>query len=468
MHKLSLKARLTLWYTVFMIVISSVALIAVASFSRNMSDRNSRERITQMVDSLAMQLENRNNNFSKPPMNDFEEPKKPRLKFYEQGVHMVLLDENKNVIEGQIPFSITDDLSIDDGTVHRKKYDDNLYLVYDRLVHLPESEKTAYLKGFIDIDENKYALISGLKNNLILTGILILLAAIGGYFITGRALSPVSKMSQTAKFIIDSKDLSQRINIRRCDDEIGELAHTLDEMLDEIQITFEREQQFTSDASHELRTPIAVIFSECEYMTDCAETVEELKTSAVSIKEETQRMSRLVSELLTISRMDKDTLKLNFETTNLSDLVNFVCSEQEDINDKSIILERNIEQDIIAEADKFLIARLFINIISNAYRYNKENGKITVSLYEDNQNIFFSVNDTGIGISEKDMPKIWERFYQAEPSRTANANGSAGLGLSMVKWIAKQHGGEVTVQSKLGEGSVFTFVMPKQRSSTEK
>ena len=170
-------------------------------------------------------------------------------------------------------------------------------------------------------------------------------------------------------------------------------------------------------------------------------------------------MSKLISELLMISRMDKNTVKLNFESVDISELVTFVCDEQREIHDESITLNTEIENGITAEADRFLLVRLFINLISNAYQYGKEGGNINVRLFEKDGNIVFSVQDDGIGISEKDIPKIWERFYQADSSRTDN--GSMGLGLSMVKWIANCHGGEITVKSELGMGSTFTFTFPK-------
>ena len=458
MRKFPLKLRLTLWYTVLMVCVSAVVLTVVTSFGKNMIDRDAKERLVGAVNGMEMQMRGRGGGYPER-MPDDALRRGGRMRFYEQGVHMVLLDEDKNVIEGQIPFSITDELDLEPGSVRKKSYDGNRYLVYDREVTLHSGER-AYIKGFISIEEGSYALATVQRNNLYITIVMILIAAIGGWFITRRALLPVSVINKTARSIIKSKDLSQRINAKATD-EIGELANTLDEMLSEIQYTLEREQQFTSDASHELRTPIAVIFSECEYMTDCAETVDELKNSAMYIKEEAQKMSTLVSELLTISRMDKDILKLNYEEVDLSDLVNFVASEQELINESSIALLRKIEPNITVMADKFLIARLFINLISNAYRYNKENGTITVSLCEKGENIVFSVEDTGIGISKDDTAKIWERFYQVDPSRTQHDGGGIGLGLSMVRWIAEKHGGEVSVTSVLGEGSTFTFTMPK-------
>ena len=319
-----------------------------------------------------------------------------------------------------------------------------------------------WVRGIISVTDESYALKAAAKNNLILTVMLIFAAGIGGYLIIKRAFVPVKKISRTAKEIADSSDLTRRINLGNGKDEIFTLADTFDEMLDKIEQTFEREKQFTSDASHELRTPIAVILSECEYMEECAKTEEELRESSRSIKRQADKMSKLVSELLTISRMDRNTLQLNFEETDLSELVSFVCDEQEEINrGKDTVLVRYIKNGITARTDKFLLARLFINLISNAYQYIESEGIISVSLDECDEFVKFTVTDNGIGISEENIPKIWERFYQVDKSRTANENGNMGLGLSMVKWIAECHGGSIDVKSELGKGSTFIFKLPK-------
>ena len=456
MNRLSLKTRLTLWYILILAVFSAVLLAAVTSFSYEMVERDARDRLIKSVDGMTRVMSG-------------ELPKGPgRMgdgrKFYMDGVHMLAMNEDKEIIGGQIPFSITDELDFKDGKIRKETYDGNQYMVFDRVIKDREG-KTVYIKGMVSIKEAGYAVNSILKTNIIIIILLIIIAAVGGYMITARALKPVDKMSKTAKSIIESKDLSRRINAGKGSDEIVTLANTFDNMLDEIQTSFEREKQFTSDASHELRTPIAVILSECEYMTDCAETVEELRESAEAVKGEADKMSKLVSELLMIARMDKDTLKPDFEETDISELSEFIASEQQAINPPDISLEKNITPGIIAKADKFLIARVFINLISNAYKYNRENGSITVSLKEDNGNVIFSVKDSGIGISEENLPKIWERFFQVDPSRTSNENGSMGLGLSMVRWIAEKHGGNITVSSKLGEGSEFTFVFPKKQDN---
>ena len=195
-------------------------------------------------------------------------------------------------------------------------------------------------------------------------------------------------------------------------------------------------------------------------MINYAKDYDELKSSAVSVKEQAERMSRLISGLLTISRMDKNTIQTTFEEVDVSELLEFVCDEQEEIHTESIKLLRQIDEGICARADRLLLIRLCINLISNAYSYGKDGGTVNVSLKSDLNTLTLSVSDDGIGIPPEHLPKIWERFYRVDPSRSENTNGSMGLGLSMVKWIAECHGGSVSVTSVTNAGSTFTFTMP--------
>lgn len=452
MRKLSIKLKITLWYTLVMVLISGVALVIMTSASQEMIERDISERITKSVMTFSRIID-------KPNGMDIHIPK---FGFYEQGVHMVVCDDNNNIVAGNIPFEIETSTELIDNHLQTITDNRNKYYIYTIKVHHRNGEETPYwVKGVVSITDEMYAVQSAAKNNIVLTIILIIIAAAGGYFIISRVLSPVDKIRNTAEKISESSDLSQRIYIGEGKDEIHSLANTFDNMLDKIEQTVEREKQFTSDASHELRTPIAVILSECEYMTDCAKTYDEIKESAYSVKNQAEKMSKLVSELLTISRMDKNTMQTEFERTDISELLNFVCDEQEEIHSENIVLHREIEPDVTVHADRFLLARLFINLITNAYSYGKDGGNITVSLSQNKNEIIASIADDGIGIAETDIPRIWERFYQTDPSRTANKNGSMGLGLAMVKWIAECHNGKMSVQSELGVGSTFTFIMPK-------
>lgn len=450
MKKMTVKLKIVIWYTAAITVISAIVLIAMTSLSRDMIERDLIGRITRTVTDSSRQA------FSP----DGKMHLRPDFKFYQNGVHMVLYDGNADIIGGQVPFGIEDSIDFDDDNLRRLKLGGNEYYIYDRAIRHHEADNEYWMRGIISVSDENGAAGAVAKNNLLLTILLILLSSAGGYFIVKKAFVPVDKISKTAKQISESSDLSQRINIGNGNDEIYRLANTFDEMLDRIEQAFEREKQFTSDASHELRTPAAVILSECEYMLDCASTDEEFRESALSVKRQAEKMSKLISELLTISRMDKNTLKAEFENTDISELLSFVCDEQEEIHDGATQLIRNIPDGIFAEADRFLIARLFINLISNSYQYIGNGNQITVSLASDDRNVVCSVKDNGIGISSENIPKIWERFYQADNSRTAD--GSMGLGLSMVKWISDCHNGTLSVTSEPGKGSEFVFTLPKK------
>lgn len=158
--------------------------------------------------------------------------------------------------------------------------------------------------------------------------------------------------------------------------------------------------------------------------------------------------------------MDNDTQYIAFEQIDLSELLTFICDEQEKLHSGNITLNRNVQPNVFINADRFLIMRLFVNLLSNAYEYNTENGTIDVDLTDTDDKATITITDSGIGIDDADLSNIWERFYRADPARTGNDNNNTGLGLSMVKWIAERHGGSVTVESRIGVGSRFTVTLP--------
>lgn len=505
MKKLSLKLRVTLWYTLTMIILSSLALAAMSTVGRDMLRREIASRLINDVNDASRQIgmpsaqrpqSGQQPQDSQPPQGDQQPPQEhsdsgqtPNIpnnstadndntnspddngnyflhrlnrrfgEQYNRGMSLAVFNSDGELLYGELPFNNDSAPGFDDNRFNTITADGVEYCVFDRKTKTFDG-KYVWLRGASSVDAEGYMISSVLKTNAILAIILIIIAAVGGYFIIMRALVTVNKISRTAQEISESNDLGRRINIGSGKDEICRLANTFDNMLDKIEQSFESEKQFTSDASHELRTPVAVILSECEFMEQCADTAEDYRESAVSVKRQAEKMSKLISELLSISRMDKKTQKLNFENTDLSELVSFVCDEQSEIHSGDIKLIRNIEPSVFAKADKFLIARLFINLISNAYKYSGSGKKITVSLTCEDNNVRFSVTDDGVGISEDNLKKIWDRFYQVDPSRS-NSDGSMGLGLAMVKQIASCHGGRVWADSKIGIGSTFIFTMPK-------
>lgn len=447
MSKISIKLKITIWYTVILLIISSAALTVTTAFTWDMLTGDVKAAVQTRVKEFAKKMEIR----------DGQLYISPGAHFRDRGVYTMIFDSNDVLLKGEMPEEIKGyKHEYSDSRLRKNTYGNHICYEYDMQVTL--SDQSPYrIKGIKFIDDKICVVMTALRNNIILTLILIFAAGAGGYFIIYRALIPVNKIRKTAKEISDSEDLSGRISLSGGKDEIHALANTFDEMLEKLEEAFNREKQFTADASHELRTPVSVILSECEYAKECARTIDAYSESIAVINRQALKMQKLISELLFLARADKHTLKANFEETDLSELLTFVCDELENIHSGNIALKRNIEPEISALADKSLMARLFINVISNAYQYNSENGVIEVALSKAADKIIFSVKDSGIGISEENIPKIWERFYQVEKSRTCDDNISMGLGLSMVKQITLLHCGRVSVNSRLGYGSEFMF-----------
>ena len=229
-------------------------------------------------------------------------------------------------------------------------------------------------------------------------------------------------------------------------------------MFNRLQNSFEREVQFNSDVSHELRTPISVIMAQSEYGKDNVSTLSESKDIFNVILKEAQKMSHLVSQLLTLARMDKGHHKLNLNNVNISELSEIIIDSQKgNAETKNITIFSEITPDIYANIDESMMMRVFINLLSNAVTYGKIDGNIHFKLYSQEKILIIEISDDGIGISSEHIDKIWTRFYQVDPSR--NSNG-AGLGLSMVKWIVEAHNGNISVTSEVGKGTVFTIQIP--------
>lgn len=288
-----------------------------------------------------------------------------------------------------------------------------------------------------------------------------MLAGFGGYFITKRAFKPVQKITDAANHITDAKDLSKRIHLQGSHDEIYALAQTFDSMFDRLQKSFETEKQFTSDASHELRTPTSVIISQCEYALSQSQNPEEMKASLEVILRQSQKMSGLISQLLLLARADSQKASLVMESIDISELTEMVVEELGEMAEEAQIeLTLDLQKEIFIVADQTLLMRMLINLITNAITYGRPGGWVKVQLFTEDGNVVGKISDNGIGIGEQHLAKIWNRFYRVDTARTASSKDHTGLGLAMVKWIAEKHGGTVSVESKLGEGSIFTFTLP--------
>ena len=308
-----------------------------------------------------------------------------------------------------------------------------------------------WVRGFINADAAKSAFDAITMTVIYILPAFIIIAAVGAYLISRKTMKPVENICRSAHEITDGTDLSKRIEMEKSAGEIYTLAETFNDMLARLQTSFENEKQFTSDASHELRTPLAVIKAECEYALSDNASEEDMLEALSSIDEQTDKMTKLVTALLTLSRTEQGDKRYKLEDTDLSELVKKTCADF--VLAKNITLTADIEDNIIIPAQAQLISLMLENLLSNAVKYGRDGGHIEVRLKKDN-GIVLSVKDDGIGIKEEDLPKIWGRFYRADESRSRESG--FGLGLSLVSQIAALHGGKVSASSVYGEGSEFT------------
>jgi heavy metal sensor kinase len=300
---------------------------------------------------------------------------------------------------------------------------------------------------------------------LALASMAILLgAAAGGYWLAGRILKPVKVITQTAQKISET-DLSQRLNFRSSD-ELGELASTFDKMLARLQAGFERQRQFTADASHELRTPLTIIGLETDRSLAMKRRPDEYMQTLLTIKNENEHMSRLVNDLLVLSRMDSGQARMQQDMVDISDVALEVVERLSPLAaNKDIHLEAGDLPEIQVCGDRNYLSQMVSNLVGNAIKYVPAgSGVVRIETGQRDSMGWVRVEDNGPGIAAEDMPHLFERFYRADKSRSRPEGhgdpGGSGLGLAIVQTIARAHGGEATAQSTLGEGSTFEVTLP--------
>ena len=374
-----------------------------------------------------------------------------------QNVEIAIYDKDFKFLYGNSPngFEMDNKKSKDDKIIIIRSNNQKWY-VYNKTIELGDYGKV-WIRGVMPNIGQSSAIETVIQISFVILPFFLILSAIGGYIITKNAFTPIEKIRRIAEKINEGNDLSQRINLGKGDDELHTLANTFDVMFDRLQTSFENEVQFTSDVSHELRTPITVILTQSEYGRGYISSVEEARKSFGIIEKEGQKMSKLVSQLLTLARMERGRQKLNLENINLSELLEMTLETQIlSAKTKNIKFITKIMPEIYVNIDEMMIMRVFTNLISNAISYGKQDGTVTVELFLKEDKIISKISDNGIGISGDKLDKIWLRFYQVDPSKNGD---NSGLGLSMVKKIIELHKGEIFVESKLGKGTTFTIIL---------
>lgn len=297
-------------------------------------------------------------------------------------------------------------------------------------------------------------------NKIILgIGVLLILAStIMGFIISRSIIRPINKLMTKAKYM-SKGEYDKKIEINTDILEINDLINSINNLSQSIKEQENIRKRLTGDISHELKTPLTNIQSHLEAMIDGIwEPTEE---RLLSVKEEAERLSSLVSDMQKLNKYDEFSIKLKKDNVNISDIICFVIFQFSNLaKSKNIKIEYE-KKNINLYCDKDKITQALVNILSNAIRYSNEGSTIFIEERLKDNKVIISIEDQGIGISEEDLKYVFERFYRADKSRT-RATGGTGIGLTIVKSIVSSHGGEVKLESKLGEGSKFTIILPKE------
>jgi heavy metal sensor kinase len=319
---------------------------------------------------------------------------------------------------------------------------------YTIQVAAPTHELVEGLTGF------KWALI-------LLVPVVLLAATAGGWWMSRRALQPVDQVTATARSI-GEQNLGKRLPVPNTEDELQRLSETLNQMLDRIEGAFHRVTQFTADASHELRTPVALIRTTSEIALRKHRSDAEYREALDEVHAESVRTTGLIENLLTLARADAGKETLDRTPVDLASLVLEVSGQAEKLaQQKGITLACQAPEGIAPiSGDRDTLRRLFFILLDNAVKYTPPGGQIQVGINQSPEKVTVEVCDSGGGISQQDLPHIFERFYRSDKSRNRDSGG-AGLGLSLAKWIVEAHGGFIEVESAVDSGSTFRVALPK-------
>lgn len=303
--------------------------------------------------------------------------------------------------------------------------------------------------------------LSNFRKNIILTvPVFFILSVAGGFVLARHNLRPISQMTKTASRIT-ALNLDERLPMRGAEDELDKLAQTFNCMIERIKQAYQKISQFSFDAAHELRTPITSLMGEIESALSYKCSPERYHAVLTSNLEELSRLQHLVNSLLFLAQDVALGQEKNKEKIELNIIVRDICELFEPVaKEKGFNFTSDfISEPIYLQGEKWRIEQVISNLIDNAICYNRPGGNVTVKLRKNESFVEIMVKDTGIGISDEDKTKIFDRFYRGEPSRSRHSGGF-GLGLSIVKSIVESYFGTILVESRLGEGSTFTVQLP--------
>ncbi len=285
------------------------------------------------------------------------------------------------------------------------------------------------------------------------------LGLLGGWWLAGRAIRPIESISRTAARIAEG-NLRERIDTTGTASEFDQLSRVLNQTFERLHAAFERQKQFTADAAHELRTPITIILSETQRILKRERSPEEYREVIDTCAQSAGRMRHLIEDLLLLARQESAGAGMSREECDIADILREVTQHLAPLAAEK---EVHLHTDLCparCRADVVSLGIVANNLVANAIQHNRAGGNVHVSSGREGEHVVFSIRDDGPGISEEDLPHIFERFYRADKARTSHTSGHTGLGLAIVQSIVKAHGGTVRARSAPGKGATFEVALP--------
>lgn len=369
----------------------------------------------------------------------------------------VVMEKNGNPLFGNTNMDWVEQKPFYPGQTRCVDTPDGRWMVLDEEIQ-SEGQPVAYARVCAALEPLENSL-AGIRLGILLAApAYVAVAIFGSYLIVKKTLKPISFIIATAQSI-EGGDLSRRINGVESADEVGELAGTFNEMLERLETAFRREKQFASDASHELRTPVAVISACVEDILEHPENLDpELRRSAEEIHTESRRMNAIITQLLMLTRGYEGRYHLEWEQLDLGDVIESVQEQMEGYAaEAGISLSSQVPAPIQLFGDQSLLTQMLLNLVENGIKYGKPGGFVQISARQEGAEAVLVVEDNGIGIPPDEHPLVFERFYRADRARDRSGSG---LGLSIVKWIVQEHHGKISLKSEPEHGSAFEIRLP--------
>jgi signal transduction histidine kinase len=472
---MSIRLRLTLWYTA---ILASILLVfGVAVYRIFTSSLNS--EINRTLDDVARDLIGERSLFFGtqqdqriviPRLNTFSLATvyvqvwnlQGDLQARSDNIAGYLVPLDSQTLDKKVSYRHIDDVSVGESPP------------YLRVLTVPLiTRETQQIVGWMQIATSAETVYSARKQllSILIRGSLIgvVLSSVMGALLAQRALNPINSITQTAVQITRADDLSRRLSHLGPPDEVGRLADAFNEMLERLERIFNAQRRFVADVSHELRTPLTTIRGNADLLRLMGGAD---PASLNAILSETERMIRMVNDLLLLAQADAGHLPISRQPVEVDAILAEIAHQTRVLAGDRITVELNCtdmerEEPLIVLGDADRLRQLFLNLVDNAIKHTPEGGNVSLCLLLEDDWVRLSVADTGAGISPQDLPYIFDRFYRAEKSRwrkpTTNHAGTgagAGLGLSIARWIAEAHDGRIEVESQVGQGSVFHVWLP--------